>query len=138
MKNRVCKKCGHNVFSASQKSINGVIVDAENNVIEDMKNTYSAEAPYGPYECMKCGARYDFLKELDDDYIKPDGYISLEKIKEYIEHNGVICPNCGERDNMFTDKLEFSQSCSVKHYIKCEKCEYEWYDIYTLTSIHPA
>lgn len=69
MKTHCCPKCKSTEFSAHQLCRMDVIVNGDNiferNFSENAAaDIYDAETPYGPYECMTCGAEYDDLEAL--------------------------------------------------------------------------
>ena len=61
----ICK-CGCNRFYGHQLLRVDVICDEEGNYLEDITDglsaaIYDAEDPYGPFQCVECGAEYDEL-----------------------------------------------------------------------------
>lgn len=63
-----CENCGCTEFYAHQRCTMDVKVDGNNNFLDTMpddcaQSIYDAETPFGPYECIDCGAEYDYLEE---------------------------------------------------------------------------
>lgn len=62
-------RCGCDRFYAHQVCRMDVIVDADNDFIENpggdaAEAIYDAGDPYGPYQCVECGAEYASLEDL--------------------------------------------------------------------------
>lgn len=91
MENRKCPNCGHNRFSAHQVCRLDVIVGPDGEFEENLHeradlSIYDSEKPYGPFRCMKCGAEFDELKDMDRPYKKKRKLYDLQDKDE-----GYIC-----------------------------------------------
>jgi transposase-like protein len=51
--------------------------------------------------------------------------------KEYLKHNGTLCPNC-KSDNITAGPLETDGMVGWAN-AKCDDCEFEWQDLWKLT-----
>lgn len=88
-----CKFCGGNRFYAHQEVRMDVIVDEDGDYMDGVTGTfidiYDSSAPYGPYQCCKCGAEYDVLADGEEAWSGP-----VVNWKEH--HEEGVCPICGE------------------------------------------
>lgn len=59
-----CKICGNEEFYAHQEVRMDVICDGNGDFLNTVEGQpiYDSDAPYGPYECTRCGASYEELK----------------------------------------------------------------------------
>ena len=63
-----CIKCGNNTFYARQIIKAHVIVDEKGEFYSNLPSgledaVCAARAPYGPYQCTRCGESYDSLED---------------------------------------------------------------------------
>lgn len=62
-----CPECGCTEFYARRRCTLDIKVDGDNEFLDGVHpddvgaDIYDAEDPFGPYECVECGAEYDEL-----------------------------------------------------------------------------
>lgn len=64
-------RCGCDRFYAHQACRLSVVVNSDNFFVENVGGNaeaaiYDVKDPYGPYQCVECGAEYDSLEDLSE------------------------------------------------------------------------
>ena len=61
---------------------------------------------------------------------------TTEQITEYLEHDGYVCPYCGQDSVVrLGESADIYSHTGCSMVVNCTNCHKEWHEVYTLSSI---